>query len=211
MNKGGSLWRPKRQFSTQDIYFSVKVLLQQTIHSVFTRKHHKNLQCTCYTVRMWFHHTFQELRCILPRQIAFLFATSTFRGKFHQRMPHKRRFRNAVNASPAMAWEKFSSVRASKWIPGPRCSLFMFTRQLNAGRRLFPCHSQTDKCLPGSQISCTSLWGHSGSYFCAPFIQIELMLLVLVIHIKTNWFNFCMFPWGWQYVRSYDVEANFSL
>ena len=41
----------------------------------------------------------------------------------------------------------------------------MFTPQLNAGLRLFPCHSQTDTCLSRSQIRCTLLRGDSGNTF----------------------------------------------
>ena len=66
--------------------------------------HHKAAHWRVHVLHTsWFHRTFPPLRRILPRQIAFLPAASTFRAKFHQRMPHKRRFRNAVNASPALA------------------------------------------------------------------------------------------------------------
>ena len=117
---------------------------------------------------MWFHRTFPPLHRILPHQIAFLFAASTFQAKFHQRMPHKRLL-GMLWMHPLPCLGKIPIGQGlhspAKWIPGPRCSLFMFTRQLNAGLRLFPCHWQTDKCMPRSQISCNSLWGHSGSNF----------------------------------------------
>ena len=43
----------------------------------------------------------------------------------------------------------------AKWIPCPRCSLFMFTRQLNGGLRLFPHHWQTDTCPQIRTVLCS--------------------------------------------------------